>query len=64
MIVTHTLVTHLFAELQLIQIVVFSHDIENDEHNCYTLRVKEEGEVGVGMVVWSKNFYSSKPVNN
>ncbi|KAF2650944.1 nucleotide-binding domain-containing protein [Lophiostoma macrostomum CBS 122681] len=24
-----------------------------DDHACFTLKVKEEGEVGVGMVVWS-----------
>ncbi|KAF2005900.1 FAD/NAD(P)-binding domain-containing protein [Amniculicola lignicola CBS 123094] len=24
-----------------------------EEHACYTLKIKEEGEVGVGMVVWS-----------
>lgn len=24
-----------------------------DDHACFTLKVKEEGELGVGMVVWS-----------
>ena len=24
------------------------------DHACFTLKLKEEGEVGVGMVVWSK----------
>lgn len=27
---------------------------EEDDHACFTLKVKEEGDVGVGMVVWSK----------
>lgn len=28
-------------------------DVVKDEFSCYTLDLKEEGEVGVGMVVWS-----------
>jgi len=39
-------------------------DLENgkvmDDHICFTLRVKEEGEVGVGMVVWSKFQHQTK----
>lgn len=27
---------------------------ESDENLLYTIKVKEEGEVGVGMCVWSK----------
>ncbi|CAI6334641.1 unnamed protein product [Periconia digitata] len=26
---------------------------ESDEHSVFTLKIKEEGEIGVGMVVWS-----------
>ncbi|KAF2012376.1 FAD/NAD(P)-binding domain-containing protein [Aaosphaeria arxii CBS 175.79] len=28
-------------------------DSKSNDHACYTLKVKEEGEIGVGMVVWS-----------
>ncbi|KAF2195408.1 nucleotide-binding domain-containing protein [Zopfia rhizophila CBS 207.26] len=31
---------------------VAKEDIK-DEHACYTLKIKEEGEIGAGMVVWS-----------
>ena len=30
-------------------------DDYNDGHSCWTLKIKEEGDVGVGMVVWSKS---------
>jgi NADH dehydrogenase len=26
---------------------------DEDDHGCFTLKVKEEGDIGVGMVVWS-----------
>ena len=29
---------------------------EQPEHPCFTLKLKEEGEIGVGMVVWSKSI--------
>ena len=29
-------------------------DAEENSHACFTLKIKEEGEVGVGMVVWSE----------
>ena len=28
----------------------------SNDHKVYTLKVKEEGEIGVGMVVWSTSF--------
>lgn len=27
------------------------------EHNVFTLKIKEEGKIGVGMVVWSEDMY-------
>ncbi|ORY04258.1 pyridine nucleotide-disulfide oxidoreductase-domain-containing protein [Clohesyomyces aquaticus] len=37
------------------------HSAEKDlgEHTCYTLKVKEEGEIGVGMVVWSTGLMNN-----
>jgi NADH dehydrogenase len=29
-----------------------------DNHEIYTLKIKEEGEIGVGMVVWSESFHA------
>jgi NADH dehydrogenase FAD-containing subunit len=38
-------------------------NLSNDEkdYHLYTLKIKEEGEIGVGMCVWSKSLFSSNP---
>jgi NADH dehydrogenase len=36
----------------------------DEQHICYTLKVKEEGEVGVGMVVWSTGLMMNPFVAN
>jgi NADH dehydrogenase FAD-containing subunit len=36
-----------------------SASVEECEHACFTLKLKEEGEVGVGMVVWSTGLMNN-----
>lgn len=38
--------------------------VVDEQHICYTLKVKEDGEVGVGMVVWSTGLMQNPFVAN
>lgn len=35
-----------------------------DDHSCYTVKTKEEGEIGVGMIVWSTGLMMNPFVKN
>jgi NADH dehydrogenase FAD-containing subunit len=44
---------HHVQELRLGSPQTAQKDAAEGDHQCFTLKIKEEGDIGVGMVVWS-----------